>query len=254
MSTPLSSSLPVAHHKERGTRETTAGLPNSGSPPTLAAMRRPIVITGGQGGLARAIAETFANDGEEVVAPSRQELDVRNAAAVEEWFGRIAPPDFVIAAAGITRDVPLARLSEADWDDVFAVNLHGAMRCAKAAALRMKEAGGGHVVLISSFSALLPPVGQAAYAAAKAALHGLASSLAREWGEDNIRVNVVLPGFLDTRMTAQVSPERRELVRREHVLQRFNTPEAVAGFLLHLHRHLPHTSGQIFQLDSRIAS
>lgn len=216
-------------------------------------MRRPIVITGGQGDLARAITAAFLAQGEEVAAPSRHDLDVRDAVAVQEWFGRIAPPDLLVTAAGITRDAPLARLSETDWDEVLAVNLNGAMQCAKAAALRMMQAGSGHVVFISSFSALLPPTGQAAYAAAKAALHGLASSLAREWGENNIRVNVVLPGFLDTRMTAQVSTERREHVRREHVLQRFNTPDAVAGFLLHLHRHLPHTSGQVFQLDSRIA-
>ena len=81
----------------------------------------------------------------------------------------------------------------------------------------------------------------------------LAKSLARELGPAGIRVNTLLPGFLDTPMTAGLSGERREEVRRAHVLGRFNTPEAVASFLVHLHDHLPHTSGQVFQLDSRIA-
>ena len=116
----------------------------------------------------------------------------------------------------------------------------------------MLRARRGHIVFISSFSALHPPAGQAAYAAAKAGLIGLSKSLARELGPAGIRVNAILPGFLDTPMTAGLSAERREQVRRDHALGRFNDPEAVAAFLVHLHNHLPHTSGQVFQLDSRV--
>jgi 3-oxoacyl-[acyl-carrier protein] reductase len=117
----------------------------------------------------------------------------------------------------------------------------------------MLRARRGLLVFVSSHSALHPPHGQAAYAAAKAGLLGLARSLARELGPAGIRVNTLLPGFLDTPMTAGLAAERREQVRREHVLGRCNTPESVAGFLVHLHDHLPHTSGQVFQLDSRLA-
>ena len=85
-----------------------------------------------------------------------------------------------------------------------------------------------------------------------AGLIGLGKSLAKELGPAGIRVNMVLPGFLETKMTATVSEERKEAVRGEHALGRFNTVEAVAEFLVMLHGRMPHTSGQVFQLDSRV--
>ncbi len=211
-----------------------------------------IVITGGNGGLARAISAAFVSAGHQVLAPSRDELDVTGAAAVKAWFAA-RETSLLVCNAGLTRDALLLKLDEAAWDETMAANLKGAALCAATAAKGMLRARRGHIVFISSFSALHPPAGQAAYAAAKAGLIGLAKSLACELGPAGIRVNTILPGFLDTPMTAGMSPRRREAVRREHVLGRFNTPETVASFLLHLHEHLPHTSGQIFQLDSRIA-
>ncbi len=211
-----------------------------------------VVITGGEGGLARALDAAFTAAGHEVLSPGRGRLDVTDPDAVRDFF-REHPADLLVCNAGLTRDAPLARLDEAAWDEAMAVNLRGAALCAAAASRTMLKNRRGHIVFVSSFSALHPPAGQAAYAAAKAGLLGLAKSLARELGPAGIRVNTILPGFLDTPMTAALSAERREQVRREHVLDRFNTPEAVAAFLVHLHDQLPHTSGQVFQLDSRIA-
>lgn len=210
-----------------------------------------VVITGGEGDLAREISREFSNAGHEVLAPGRAELDVTDETGVKEFF-RLHSPGLLICNAGITRDAPLARLGESDWDQVLAVNLRAAATCAAAALRGMIRARAGHIVFISSYSAIHPPAGQAAYAAAKAGLIGLAKSLAKEVGPAGIRVNVILPGFLETRMTESVKAERREQVKAEHVLGRFNTPEAVAAFLVNLHVHLPHTSGQVFQLDSRV--
>jgi 3-oxoacyl-[acyl-carrier protein] reductase len=210
-----------------------------------------VVITGGEGGLGRALHAAFEKAGHAVLAPGRRELDVTDQEMISEFF-RNHPPELHFCNAGITRDTPLARLDEAAWDEVIAVNLRGAARCAAAASRSMLRARHGHIVFISSFSALHPPAGQAAYAAAKAGLIGLAKSLARELGSAGVRVNAVLPGFLDTPMTAALSEERREQVREDHALGRFNTPAAVGSFLVQLHDHLPHTSGQVFQLDSRI--
>lgn len=226
-------------------------MPLFESPLTLAGVSGLVVITGGEGGLARAIAAAFSAAGHPVQSPGRRELDVTDPATVRDFF-RAHPAELLVCNAGLTRDAPLSRLGEAAWDEVMAVNLQGAATCAAAASRDMLRARRGHIVFVSSFSALHPPVGQAAYAAAKAGLLGLAKSLARELGPAGIRVNTILPGFLDTPMTAALSDERREQVRRDHVLDRFNTPEAVADFLVHLHNHLPHTSGQVFQLDSRI--
>ena len=211
-----------------------------------------VVITGGEGTLARALATAFAAAGHAVLSPGRRELDVTDENAVRAFF-RDHSPELLICNAGLTRDAPLARLGEAAWDEVMAVNLRGAAACAAAASRGMVRARRGHLVFISSYSALHPPLGQAAYAAAKAGLLGLAKSLARELGPAGIRVNTILPGFLDTPMTAALPEERREQVRRDHLLDRFNTAEAAAQFLVHLHDRLPHTSGQVFQLDSRIS-
>ena len=210
-----------------------------------------IVITGGNGGLAKVIAARFADGGWRVDAPVRDALDVTNAVAVQTHFAH-RTPDLLVCNAGITRDKPLARLAASDWQDVMDVNFHGARRCVAACLDAMIARGSGHVVFISSFSALYPPVGQAAYAAAKAALIGLAEDLANEVGRHGIRVNVVLPGFLETPMTLDVSPARRAEILAAHTLGRFNTPDAVAAFLWHLHYDLPHTSGQVFRLDSRV--
>jgi 3-oxoacyl-[acyl-carrier protein] reductase len=211
-----------------------------------------IVITGGQGGLGRALATEFRAAGADVRAPGRAELDVTKPEAVATYFAGLEP-ELLICAAGITRDVPLAHLSEDTWDETVAVNLHAAARCARAVLNHMFARKCGHIVFVASFSALHPAVGQAAYAAAKAGLIGLGKSLAQEAGPANIRVNIVLPGFLDTAMTRGVSATRREAVLSDHLLERFNTPAAVARFLRVLHCDLPHTSGQVFQLDSRVA-
>jgi 3-oxoacyl-[acyl-carrier protein] reductase len=210
-----------------------------------------VVITGGEGGLGAALATAFADAGYEVSAPGRGELDVTDAAAVKAYF-RDREVGLLICNAGITRDALLGKLPEEDWDAVMAVNLRGAARCAAAASRWMIRARAGHIIFISSHSAIHPPAGQAAYAAAKAGLIGLAMSLAKELGPAGVRVNAVLPGFLETRMTAGLSEERKEQVQREHVLGSFNTAEAVGEFLLTLHGKMPHTSGQVFRLDSRV--
>jgi 3-oxoacyl-[acyl-carrier protein] reductase len=226
-------------------------LHSAWGPPTLRGVGGLVVITGGEGGLGRALAAAFESAGHPVLAPGRSELDVTCAESIDGFFRRHSP-DLLVCNAGLTRDAPLARLGEAAWDEVMAVNLRGAARCAAAASRAMLRARGGHIVFVSSFSALHPPAGQAAYAAAKAGLIGLGKSLARELGPAGIRVNTVLPGFLDTPMTAGLSDSRREAVRRDHALGRFSTPAAASDFLVHLHDRMPHTSGQVFQLDSRI--
>jgi 3-oxoacyl-[acyl-carrier protein] reductase len=109
----------------------------------------------------------------------------------------------------------------------------------------------GHIVFIGSRAARHGTRGQSAYAAAKAGLVGLAQSIAKEYGARNIRCNVVLPGFLETKMTAALSEKRREEIRVDHALGRFNTVGNAARFIAFLAR-LDHVSGQVFTLDSRL--
>ena len=214
-------------------------------------MQQPFaIITGGTGGLGQALVSELSSHHWNVEAPGRNELDLREPAAIRDYFNTKSP-DLLICAAGITRDAILAKSTETDWDESWLVNFRAAARCAMAVIPAMAVRGSGHIVLVSSWSALHPPAGQAAYAASKAALLGLARDLAKVHGRSNIRVNVILPGFLETRMTAGLGDSRRREILDDHALGRFNTCAHAAAFIRHLHEDLPHTSGQVFQLDSR---
>ncbi len=209
------------------------------------------VITGGTGSLGRAITSAFSDPAWSVASPGSRQLDVTDPSAVRSYF-RDQPVDLLVCAAGITRDAPLVKLTESAWVETWAVNFSGAASCARAVLPSMLKRGAGHIIFISSFTALHPPPGQAAYAAAKSALLGLTTAMAREHGPQNIRVNAILPGFLDTPMTSGVTPHRRTEVLASHSLGRLNTCADAAAFIRFLHLHMPHTSGQIFQLDSRV--
>lgn len=208
-----------------------------------------VLISGGEGDLARGLQTAFPHD--RVHAPGRKEMDVRDEAQVEAYFSRLERVEVLIANAGLTRDGAVTGLTTGDFDEVVNANLRGAFLCARAALKLMVRQRSGHILLIGSRAARCGTRGQSAYAAAKAGLVGLAQSLAKEYGSRNIRCNVVLPGFLETRMTAALSTKRREEVRDEHALGRFNTVENAARFISFLAR-LDHVSGQVFTLDSRI--
>lgn len=208
-----------------------------------------VLITGGEGDLARAVRTEFPAD--IVQAPGRKDLDVRDEAQVEAYFSRLEGLDVLIANAGLTRDGAMTALPKSDFDEVIDVNLRGTFLCTRAALKFMVRQRSGHIVLIGSRAARCGTRGQSAYAAAKAGLVGLAQSVAKEYGPRNIRCNVVLPGFLETKMTAALTEQRREEVRAEHALGRFNTVDNAARFIAFLAR-LDHVSGQVFTLDSRI--
>jgi 3-oxoacyl-[acyl-carrier protein] reductase len=208
-----------------------------------------VVITGGAGDLARAIVAALPGD--VIYAPARAELDVRDEAQVDAFFAKLPRVDVLIANAGLTRDGALANLAMSDVDEVIAVNLRGAFLCTRAAIKPMMKQRSGHIVLIGSRAAKHGTRGQSAYAAAKAGLVGFGQSVAKEYGSRNVRCNVVLPGFLETKFTAQVTEKRLAEIREEHVLGRFNTPENAAKAIAFIAR-LDCVSGQVFTLDSRM--
>jgi len=203
--------------------------------------------------LARAIATRLEEAGWLVFSPGRAELQVSSADSVAAYFQSLPGPlDLLVNNAGITQDGPFARMAEEAWDQVLDTNLKGAFLCAQAALKGMIKQRRGHIVQIGSFSALRPPVGQANYAAAKAGLIGLTQSLAQEVGSRNVRVNCILPGFMETRMTRDLPAAALDRAREMHALGRFNTVEDAARFVEFLHT-MGTVSGQVFQLDSRLA-
>ena len=210
------------------------------------------IVTGAAGGLGQAITKSLGGAEMEVLAPGKEQLDVTSPDSVKVFFESIEDTDLLVCNAGMTIDKTIARMTEQDWSRVLDVNLKGAFLCAREVSRGMAKRRSGHILFISSFSALHPSVGQANYSAAKSALLGMMKSMAQELGRRNVRVNAVIPGFMETKMTAGLDDKIKGAIRDRHVLGRYNTPEAVAGFVTYLHQYLPHTSGQVFNLDSRV--
>lgn len=214
--------------------------------------KKNVLITGGEGDLAQAIKQELA-EGFIVSTPGRYMLDVTSETSLVNYVKRLEKMDLLVCNAGVLEDAVLMKMSPSAWENVLDVNLKGAFLSAQAVLEKMTKDHSGHIIFISSYSALCPPVGQANYAAAKAGLIGLAKSLAKEYGGFGVRINVVLPGWLETKMTLGQDKGQVELVKNEHVLGELNTVKEVAKFIKFLHCEMGKTSGQVFQLDSRIS-
>lgn len=225
-----------------------------------------VLVVGGGGGIGRTIAKFFDESGWKISILSRKinesgvnisfyEADLRVPAQIEAAFEKIKRDqgsfDAVINGSGLIQDQLLINMPEPAWDDVVNVNLSAAFRITRFAAPLLEKAGGGHLIHFSSISGVTGRRGQGNYAAAKAGLVALAKNAARELGEKNIRVNVIIPGFLRTPMTAKISAEQEEQIRRDNALGRIGTVDEVARFV-HFLCSTENISGQVFNLDSRI--
>jgi 3-oxoacyl-[acyl-carrier protein] reductase len=204
---------------------------------------RSVLVTGGNRGIGRAVAEAFRDSGDDVAITYRSgeppegflavRCDVTDPDAVEAAFAEVeqkqGPVEVLVANAGITRDTLLLRMSEQDWSDVLDTNLTGTFRVAKRAAKGMLRLRRGRLILISSVVGLLGSAGQVNYAASKAGLVGLARSLARELGSRSITTNVVAPGFVETEMTEVLPEEKKAEYRAQIPLGRYASVEEVAS-------------------------
>jgi 3-oxoacyl-[acyl-carrier protein] reductase len=216
-------------------------------------MSKVAVITGGEGTLAQAVARGLLAEGWVVHAPGRDVMDVRYSDAVKAFFASLERVDLVVNQAGVIDDGSVVKMTVEQFEGVVDVSLTGAFRCAREALKLMSRQRGGHLIQVGSFAAIQGTFGQANYAAAKAGMIGLTKSIALEYGARNVRSNCVLPGLLETRMTAALlrDAERRAELESRHALGRFNTVEDAARFIVMLDT-MQHVSGQVFQLDSRV--
>lgn len=204
---------------------------------------RTVLVTGGNRGIGRAIAQAFLDAGHRVAITSRDgsgpdgalavAADVTDSASVDAAFSRVeaelGPVEVVVANAGITRDTLLMRMSEQDFVDVVDTNLTGAWRVAQRASKGMLRAKWGRVVLISSVVGLYGGPGQVNYAASKAGLVGVARSITRELGARGITANVVAPGFIETDMTAELDSATQAEYKKAIPAGRYATAAEVAG-------------------------
>ena len=212
---------------------------------------RVAVVSGGTRGLGRAITDHLLADGWSVLvtylsdtataealtgshprlsvlrADTGSSVDCRRAVdATVERFGQL---DHVVAAAGITRDGPLATLSDDDWDAVLATNLSGPFRLVRAAIPHITTRRHGRIVIVSSVAATMGNANQGAYAASKAGLLGLTKTLARELASTGTTVNLVIPGpTAETGITAETDPAFVAAITRKIPVHRLAHPDDTA--------------------------
>ena len=225
---------------------------------------RVVLVTGGNRGIGRAIAERFVAAGYRTAVTARSgegpagtltvRADVTDVASLDAAFSEVerelGPVEVVVANAGITKDTLLLRMTEDDFDSVVATNLGGTFRVVKRASKGMLRAKWGRVILISSVVGLYGSAGQINYSSSKAALVGFARSLTRELGGRGITANVVAPGFIETDMTAELPEETQAEYKRNIPAGRFATADEVAGVVAWLASDdAAYISGAVFPVD-----
>jgi 3-oxoacyl-[acyl-carrier protein] reductase len=215
---------------------------------------RVAIVTGAAQGIGRAIAETLAEAGADIVVADLDPTRSKETVAAVEKAGRKAlnlkvnvadandtkamaeqilkdwgKIDILVNNAGITRDGLLLRMKEEDWNLVLQVNLNGTFHCTKAVLQPMTKQRYGRIVNIASIVGAMGNVGQANYAASKAAVIGFTKTVAREYASRNVTVNAVAPGFIDTAMTQGLAAEVKEALQKQIPLARLGTPADIAN-------------------------
>lgn len=235
-----------------------------------------VVVTGGSRGIGRAIVEAFAKSKAKVYFTYHK--DDAAAALVKDSSGAVpikcsqtdsdciekviasivqdcGKIDILVNNAGITADQFLMMMTFEQWEKVINTNLHGAFRWAKAVSRPMLSVKSGIIVNISSIAGIVGTPGQTNYAASKGGLLAFTRSLAAEFGPKGIRVNAVVPGFIDTDMTA-VMPRQIKRENMERILmKRFGTPKEVAEVVLFLSSDAAsYISGQSIVVDGGLSA
>jgi len=201
-----------------------------------------VLVTGGNRGIGRAIAEEFIAQGYQVAVTVRSgegpsgslsvTADVTDAASLDAAIAtveeKLGPIQILVANAGITKDTLLMRMTDEEFEDVINTNLNGVFRVVRRATKSMIKARFGRVILIGSVVGLLGSSGQVNYSASKSALVGMARSITRELGARGITANVVAPGFIDTDMTAALPEAMQDEYKKKIPAGRFAAPAEVA--------------------------
>jgi 3-oxoacyl-[acyl-carrier protein] reductase len=239
---------------------------------------RSILITGGNGGLGLGIARYFlghdpearvwlgvrANRGQAEILvadhPGRcrlVDLEVTTPAAwksaVDEILETDGRLDVLVNNAGLHRDCLLAAMHDETWHSVIAANLDSVFHGCRAAVTPMMRQRFGRIINIASLSAVLPPLGQTNYAAAKAGVVAFGQTLAKEVARAGITVNSLLPGFIETEALGDMDDEARKAAQRGIPMRRFGKPEEVAAAVYFLaSNEASYITGSALKIDGGI--
>ena len=236
------------------------------------------LVTGARGGIGRAICARFAAEGAAVFAgdlagvpgdaPDGIEdlaLDVTREDSVAAAMDAIAAAhgrlDVLVNAAGVEIEGTIEQTALDDWHRVFAINVTGTFLVCKLALPLLRTAGGGSIVNFGSYDGFIADPSLAAYCATKGAVHALTRAMACDHGPENIRVNAVCPGYIDTPMLQSFFGAAGDIeslkaeVCRVHPMRRYGTPEDVAGLVNWLAGdEARYASGQLWVLDGGLTA
>jgi NAD(P)-dependent dehydrogenase (short-subunit alcohol dehydrogenase family) len=215
---------------------------------------RRVLVTGAASGIGLATSRLFAAEGAAVAMLDRDAeklgleakdlgvavaVDVRDEAevrqAVASAIDKLGGLDGVVNCAGVSQYRPFAEVTGADWTEMIAVNLNGPFYVCSAALSALKAAGRGTIVNIASGAALRPIPNRTGYCSAKAGLVMFSKALAMDLAGDNIRVNAICPGIVDTPMFGR-NPEGRQMdvILDRYLIKRMGQPEEIAYAALYL--------------------
>ena len=225
-----------------------------------------IIITGGSRGIGLTTAKLFVASGGRVICVDMQppqealencryfKADVSNfqevQACVTDILAEEKSIDCLINNAGISRDAPVWKMGEAEWDAVLGVNLKGVFNFVHHLAPHFREQKRGKIVNVSSINGLRGKFGLANYAASKAGLIGLTKTVAKELGRYNVNVNAVAPGYILSPLTQNLQQQVLDQALAETVLGRLGQAEDVANTILFLCSDLAkHITGEVIKVD-----
>lgn len=199
---------------------------------------RAVVVTGGASGIGKAIAEAFTANGDRVAVLDRSgaagsiAVDVSDEASVKAAFAaarsRLGSIDILVNSAGLLTESPLEDMTLAMWNETIAVDLTGVFLCCREVVGEMRQQKWGRIINIASQLAIKGGTGLSHYSAAKAGVVGLTKALALETAADNVLVNNIAPGPIETPLVDGISEEWKAAKRAGLPLLRFGLADEVA--------------------------
>lgn len=236
------------------------------------------LITGASKGIGKAIAELYAQAGAKVIVSSRKQEAVDEVAGeinrqggdaigvacnvgdvsdlqklVDATLAKFGTIDILVNNAAANPSFgPVVDTTESSFDKIMAVNVKGPFELAKKVYPILKEKKNGSVINISSVGGLRPEPGLGIYSMSKAALISLTKVMAKEWGEDNIRVNVICPGLIKTKFSEALwsNDKIMSMMMKVLAIKRVGTPEEIAGLALYLASDASaYSTGSVFTAD-----